>query len=147
MKKALTVLFSLVLFSSLVAPFFVEASGVSPGQGSTMEGGCQIRRSFTIDTPRGPETIQRGWMEDIRRDWAIVCMLHMVYYVTDWIFYIIIIGAGIMILYAAFLYLLAQGDPTSVGKANKLIIFAIIGLVIALMARAIPSAVRYIVGM
>jgi len=147
MKKALTVLFSLVLFSSLVAPFFVEASGVSPGQGSTMEGGCHIRRSFTIDTPRGPEIIQRGWMEDIRRDWAIVCMLHMVYYVTDWIFYIIIIGAGIMILYAAFLYLLAQGDSTSVSKANKLMIFAIIGLVIALMARAIPAAVRYIVGM
>ena len=144
MKKTLTILFSLVLFSSLVAPFVVEANGVSP---ATTEGGCNIRRSFTIDTPRGPETIQKGWLEDIRTDWGVICMLHVVYYVTDWIFYIIIIGVGIMILYAAFLYLLAQGDSTSVSKANKLITYAIIGLVIALLARAIPAAVRYIVGM
>lgn len=148
MKKALTVLFSLILISCLIVPFFVDATGIVPGREPTMEGGCMIRRPFTITLEDGSNRdILRGWQDDLPKNWAVICMLHMVYYVTDWIFYIIIIGAGIMILYAAFLYLTAQGDPANVSKANKLIVFAVIGIVVALVARAIPAAVRYIVGM
>lgn len=155
MKKAFAVLSVLALALSLVAVPLVGGA-VSP---PTAPEGCVLRMDMsfprtdqadlelTRNAKVGPDLTENPPTEWGGDDWAVICMLHTVHYVINWIFYIIIIAVGIMILYAAFLYLTSQGDPEKPQKANKLITYAIIGLVIALLARAIPAAVRYIVGM
>ena len=149
MKKAFAIVSALALVLALgVVPLVGEAQ-VSPGeppQGCTLRIDMELPGIATGTLQRGNTVGPNATDNYHGDDWAVVCMLHTVQYVTNWIFYIIMIVVAIMILYAAFLYLTSQGNPEGPQKANKLITYAIIGLVIALLARAIPAAVRYIVG-
>ena len=49
------------------------------------------------------------------------------------------------VLYAAFNYMSGAGDPTKITKANKTLVFAAVGLAVAIMARTLPIAVGSIV--
>ncbi len=66
--------------------------------------------------------------------------------ITNWIFYIALILAPLMILIGAFMYLTSAGDPNKVNKANSLIKWTIIGFAIILGGRAIVSLIRYLLG-
>lgn len=55
------------------------------------------------------------------------------------IFWIVAVA---MILYAAFLYLTAGGSPEGVTNANKTLRYAIIAIVVALIATSLPFLVR-----
>ena len=115
--------------------------GVSPGD---VTAGCKIRVKFTI----GDETFSPGQqIEGTRDDWGLICMIGTVHYITNWIFYLIMIVVMVMVLYGAFTFLTSSGDPTKTGKATKVITYAVIGMIIALLARAVPQAVKYITGM
>ncbi len=147
MKKLFAIFSALVLvFSLAAAP--VMAQTLDP---EMMAEGCVIRASFNI----GEETFKAGDVisgdpedaDNYHEGWSVICMLATVYYVTNWVFYVILIAVMIMILYAAFLFLTSSGSPEKAGKATKVITYAIIGMVIGLLARAIPAAVRYFVGM
>ncbi len=118
-----------------------SAEGVSPGD---VTAGCRIRVKFSI----GEESFTPGQeIPGTRDDWGLVCMIGTVHYITNWIFYLIMIVVMIMVLYGAFTFLTSSGDPTKTGKATKVITFAVIGMIIALLARAVPQAVKYITGM
>lgn len=146
MEKIFAIFSALILVFSLVA-VPIMAQTLDP---EMLAEGCTIRTSFSI----GEETFQAGDVisgnpgdDDYHEGWSVICMLGTVYYVTNWIFYIILVAVMIMILYAAFLFLTSSGSPEKAGKATKVITYAIIGMVIGLLARAIPAAVRYFVGM
>lgn len=66
--------------------------------------------------------------------------------ITNWIFYILTFVAVIMLLYAAFLYITAGDDEEKVKKAKNIIIYAVIGLMIALLANGVPTLLRTIIG-
>ncbi len=51
-----------------------------------------------------------------------------------------------MLLYGAFVYLTAQGDDAKVEKAKKIIVTAIIGFVLAVLAPSIANIVAGILG-
>ena len=74
------------------------------------------------------------------------CMLNTVYKITTWLFYILMLVVTIMIIYGGFIYVTAAGDPEKAGKGKSVLTFAIIGLAIALLARVIPSLVRFVIG-
>ncbi|MDO8524563.1 MAG: pilin [bacterium] len=78
--------------------------------------------------------------------WGMVCLLNTVYTVTNWIFYLLTILAVLMIIYGGFVYITAAGDPAKATSAKGILTFAIIGLAIALLAKFIPSLVRFILG-
>lgn len=150
--KKLFAIFSIISLALMMgaAPLLTEA--LDPG---APEEGCTLRANFSIgddsfvagqvisSTPLDP---QGNADPNYEEGWSVICMLDTVYYATNWIFYIILIVVMIMILYAAFLFLTSSGSPEKAGKATKIITYAIIGMVIGLLARAIPAAVRYIVG-
>jgi len=73
--------------------------------------------------------------------------VNMVYIVTNWIFYLMMIAVVIVFVVAGAKYMMSSGDPEKTKSAKGLIIFGIVGLVIALVARLIPSVVKLIVGM
>ena len=74
------------------------------------------------------------------------CMLNTIYKVTDWLFYILILLVTIMIIYGGFMYITASGDPAKAEKGKAVLTYAIIGLAIALLAKVIPSLIRFVIG-
>ena len=65
--------------------------------------------------------------------------------ITNWLFTILIAFAGIMIIVAAFYFVTAAGNPEQITKARNFILYALIGVVVALSARGIVSLVQRIV--
>lgn len=63
-----------------------------------------------------------------------------------WLFMGIMLVAVVYILLAAYNYLTASGDPKKVDKANHMLLYAVIGVIVAVMAKNIPSIAASIVG-
>lgn len=63
-----------------------------------------------------------------------------------WIFWGLIIFSIIMALVAAYKYLTSAGDPEKVGNASKTLLYAAIGVVVALLAAGMPYIVNSFIG-
>ena len=61
--------------------------------------------------------------------------------VFNMLFWLLIVLASVFIIWAAFNYLTAGGDPEKVKAANQKVIYAAVAVVVAVLARAIPSIV------
>ncbi len=55
------------------------------------------------------------------------------------------IAAVFFILYAAFLYLTAAGDPEKVKKASKTLLYAVVAVVVAIIAWSLPLLINNVV--
>jgi phosphoglycerol transferase MdoB-like AlkP superfamily enzyme len=64
--------------------------------------------------------------------------------IVNWIFTIILVVAVIFILLAALQFLTAQGDPGKVASARQSVLYALIGVAVAFMARGLVSLVKII---
>jgi len=65
--------------------------------------------------------------------------------ITNWIFTIFLALAVIFIIIAAFQFITAGGKAESVSEARQKIIWAVIGIIIALVARSIPAVLENLV--
>jgi len=61
--------------------------------------------------------------------------------ITNWVFVILLVFAVVFILLAAFQFLSGGGDPQAVAQARQKLIWAAVGIVVALLARGIPTAI------
>jgi len=105
--------------------------------------GCTLRANFSI----GNQNFSIGdQIDDSQEDWSLICMIGSLYHALNWFFYILIIAVGIIILYGAFLIVASAGNPDRVSQGKRAIVFAVIGLVVGLMVRVIPSIVIYLSG-
>ena len=66
--------------------------------------------------------------------------------IGNWIFAILMAVAGVMLILAGFFWVTAGGDPQNVTKARQMLTNAVIGLVIALLARGLVMAVLKVLG-
>jgi membrane-associated HD superfamily phosphohydrolase len=66
--------------------------------------------------------------------------------IADWIFYILLFVAAIFIVIAGVNFVTAQGDPEKVKKARDMVMYAVIGIIVALLARGIVALVNVAVG-
>src|SRR5579863_8624085 len=64
----------------------------------------------------------------------------------NWLFYGLIILTVIFVLIAAYRYLTAAGDPERVSSANKTILYAVIAVVVAVLAKGIPIFASSLIG-
>jgi len=78
--------------------------------------------------------------------WGMCCMLDAVYTVVDWIFFGLIAVVSLFTIWGAFDILTAAGDPEKVSKGRGRIMYAMIGLAVALLSRAVPSLVKALIG-
>ncbi|OGY39628.1 MAG: hypothetical protein A2418_02055 [Candidatus Brennerbacteria bacterium RIFOXYC1_FULL_41_11] len=67
-----------------------------------------------------------------------------IYQVFNVVFTFLIIMAVAFIIYAGFKYVTAAGKQETVQEANRMIIFAAAGVLIAIFAKAIPAVVSNI---
>jgi len=77
---------------------------------------------------------------------GLCCLLNTVYTVTNWIFFLMMTLAVVLIVIGGAMYMLSGGDTTKADKGKQMITYAIIGLAIALVARFVPPIVKFILG-
>lgn len=65
--------------------------------------------------------------------------------ITDWLFAILLVVAAIAIIIAAFQFITASGDPEKVGSARQFVLYAMIGVLVALLAKGLVALVSTIV--
>jgi len=66
--------------------------------------------------------------------------------IVDWLFSILLIFTAIMIVVAAFYFVTATGNPETVSKARNFVLYALIGVAVAVASRGLVALVRRIVG-
>jgi len=125
----------LALAGILVLPFLASAQIAAPDT-------CTLRRDLTDIDP----ACTNGASVSIA-DYGMCCLINTIYSVTDWIFYILMAFVGIMIVIGAFTIITAGGNPDNVTKGRNYILYAVIGMVVAFFARAIPAIVKAVIGM
>ncbi len=84
---------------------------------------------------------QGGGPVNVSGVWDLLCTLF------GWLFMGIMFVAVVYIILAAYNYLTASGDAKKVEKANHMLLYAVIGVVIAVLARNIPKIAASIVGL
>ena len=73
------------------------------------------------------------------------CVLEAVYTVADWIFFALIAIVALLVIWGGFTIATAGGAPDKVGQGRNFILYAMIGLALALLSRAIPALVRALI--
>jgi membrane-associated HD superfamily phosphohydrolase len=69
---------------------------------------------------------------------GVLCAINTV---VNWLFFILIAVAVVFVIIAAFKYLTAGGDPEKVKSANHTLIYVVVAIVVAIIAKAIPLLV------
>ncbi|MEK7104295.1 MAG: pilin [Patescibacteria group bacterium] len=154
MKKILSIFAAVSLLAVLVLP--AVSLGADVPAGGEIPEGCIMSNDVTSvgcpksGDPCGPDVTAAGGTVALGCGKAnllgICCMLNTTYTVTNWVFYIMTLIAVLMIVFGGFTYITAAGDPAKAGKGKIILTYAIIGLAIALIAKLIPSLVRFILG-
>lgn len=146
MKKIFAGIVLLSLIGLMMMPLVVSA------QPPTAKDQCTLRHNIKIGNVIYPKTKTVGEpalgtaVNYPIDQWGIVCMMDVIYAVVDWISYVVFAVAGIIILFAGLQFASAAGDPEKTTKAKKLLVGALIGIVVAVFARAIPSIIIAILG-
>jgi len=83
---------------------------------------------------------------DSTPDWGGVCTMDTVYTVTDFIFWIFFSVAIIMGIVTGFMFLTAGGNPAQMERARSMFMYIVIGIVVAVAVKLIPSLARAIIG-
>ncbi len=64
--------------------------------------------------------------------------------IVSWLFFLLLAVAVIFIILAAFKYLTASGDAEKVKAASHQLIYAVVAVVVALLARSLPLLIQSI---
>jgi hypothetical protein len=63
--------------------------------------------------------------------------------IVNWIFYILIAVSVLFIVIAGLEYVTAQGDPEKIKAAGQKVLYALIGIIVAAMAKGLVILVQY----
>ena len=136
MKKFFSVLVLAGLLLVLFLPLVAMAQQTAPD-------GCTIRANPNITGCPASGFVSYDHMSGLG---ATCCLFGTIYYVTNWIFALLVAIVVLLILFGAFNLLTAAGEPEKVSKGRNYILWAAIGLFVAFFARAIPALVKLVGG-
>jgi len=147
MKKILSALFLISFLMVLVLPVMVSAQ-TPPSEIES----CKMRHDLTGAAweDRGFSCTAKGVdcdFDSTTFTCGVCCLMDTIYTVTDWIFVGIVALVIIFILLGAFNILTAGGSAEKVTAGRQYIIWACVGMLVALLAKAIPFAVRNVLGL
>lgn len=66
--------------------------------------------------------------------------------IGNWAFTILLVVAVVFLIIAGFWFVTAQGDPEKINKARQMLINALIGIAIALLAKGLVAVIGSILG-
>lgn len=132
------ILFSILAFGIIASPFAAFAAD-----------------SCRINTEQGwyQELIDRGYncsavcdYSSYSNDCGTCCMINTIYNVTNWAFFIILAFSVLLIIWGGINFMQSQGESDKVEKAKQLILYAAVGVIVAILAKAVPGIVLSLVG-
>lgn len=154
MKKVLSIFILIVLLVGIAAPGISTAQKEKPRECCTLRqridlGGDGICVEKAIAAPNGNEARACGESSYTcyGESWGMFCLFNTIYSITNWLFYFLIVIAVLFVIIGGAAYMLSAGNSERAEKGKSIIIFAIVGLALALVAKLIPSVVRLIMGM
>ena len=105
---------------------------------------CKLLRAVTIGavTKNAGEVV----VGTTTPNWGAFCFINSLNVVTNYVFIALFVLAALLIAIAGFLFITAGGDPEKTKKAQSMVLYAVIGIVVALLARVIPNIASSIVG-
>ena len=137
MKK----IFSTLLLVSMIAAVILPTLALADGPLN----GCIVKNAAKLGTTCS------GFSSTAVCDFgtdgcALCCTLNTVYTVTDWVFIILMAVAVLMIILAGFKFVMGGDKPEQTLAARQMILYAAVGIAVALLARAVPSLVKFVLG-
>jgi hypothetical protein len=139
MKKILPTLVLIGLLAVLVVPLIVSAVE----EPAEMAGKCTLRHDFSAWTKVDcPAADKECLFSSTQYDCPTCCVLDTIYSVTDWIFIFVLSLVVIFVLIGAFYILTAAGSPEKMNTGRSYIIWAIVGALVAALAKAVPTIVK-----
>ena len=73
-------------------------------------------------------------------------LIDVIVTVARWMFGILMALSIVFILYAAFLYIISQGNEDRIKMAKTILIYAVVGLVVAVLAGGISVVIQDFIG-
>lgn len=145
MKKILLAVALISFLGLIVVPMALAQAPPTPPTG------CTMRHNLT-----GADWLAAGFdcagvgaictFADTSLTCGACCVMDTIYTVTDWIFYIVLAVAVIMVILGGFTIITAGGAAEKVNTGRSYVLYAAIGFLVALLARAIPVLARNILG-
>ncbi|HEY4509930.1 MAG TPA: hypothetical protein VJC15_03020 [Candidatus Paceibacterota bacterium] len=89
-----------------------------------------------------PEGFKGGPVQTVKTGGELVTLIQEL---TNWVFVVFLLMAVIFVILAAFQFLSGGGDPQAVAQARQKLIWAAVGIIVATLARAIPTVVNNII--
>jgi len=140
MKKILSVLFVLGFLVITLSPLKVLAQ-------PQMADSCTVRATIDVEGLTCPGVGEECLFDNADGyDCALCCTLATVSVVSNWIFYIITLIVIIFILIGAFTIITSAGDEEKLKKGRDYVIYAMVGIAVAILARAIPWLAASLLG-
>ena len=135
MKKILSAL-AILSFLAMIVPIVALAQPVTE---------CNIKHDLSAIDAKCI-VANNPINETDTKAWGLCCALDGVYTATDWIFVIIMVIVTLFIIWGAFTIVTAAGATEKVTTGRNYILYALIGLDIAILAKALPSIVKALLG-
>ncbi len=139
MKKVLSVLILAGLLTVMTVPLTSLAAQPEPIEG------CVIKHQDVADLDYCPGINSTCLFSDTTKNCGVCCTLETIYKITDWIFFAVIALSVIMTLVGGFTILTAGGDTEKVAQGKNYITYAVVGVAVALLAKAVPSIARALI--
>ena len=150
-KKFLSGLVLLSILAFAVVPLVASAQ-------SGPQECCKLKKILTVgdktcggvgETVIGPSAVATcdfGTPNCLSEKWGIFCILNTLNTIVDWIFTVMVVLAVLFAILGAFNLLTGAGSPEKVTSGRNYILYAAIGLIVALISRAIPGIVKAVMG-
>lgn len=145
MKKLLVALLALGIIGFMATPALVSAAE----EGETIPGECEIQnqtRLNRIEKIIGSQELGDAQVGQQGGYTGLPCLLNTLMVAQDYMFWIILVVALIMMLVGAFQFLTAGGNEDKTGNAQQTLIYALVGVAVAFLARFAIDAVVNMLG-
>lgn len=77
---------------------------------------------------------------------GLCCAINAIHRIVDIIFFALLAVAVVFFILGAFTIITSAGAPERVASGRNYILYAILGLVIAFLARAVPAIAKFVLG-
>ena len=100
-----------------------------------------VKITDEVGGPKKPTKVADGQLSKLSEKWATICIVNTVNSIVDWIFILLLVVSVGLIAVAGFMFMTAGADAEKQKTAGGMIRAAIIGIVIAILARVVPALV------
>ncbi|MDP4006995.1 MAG: hypothetical protein Q8P55_00150 [bacterium] len=123
-----------ILLLFVLSGGFVFAQGLGdPCVGGECDSGltCSTSNECLAELPEGPQSAGQ--------------VLQVIERIGSWVFAFFLAISIIFLIWGAFEFVTGTGDPQKVSAAKQRLIYAVIGISLALLANAVPAVLRSII--